>query len=126
MSDDEPTTMEAAIAAENRAVRPLSDERPLSALCISGGGIRSATFGLGAIQGLAERGLLEQFDYLSTVSGGGYIGGWLTAWKNRVGGLQNVVARLRRDGGGDVVASALPHSIGSLLGASTQAPRLPG
>ena len=26
---------------------------PFSALCISGGGIRSATFGLGAIQGLA-------------------------------------------------------------------------
>ena len=43
-------------------------------MCISGGGIRSATFGLGALQGLAEHGLLAQFDYLSTVSGGGYIG----------------------------------------------------
>ena len=73
------------------------DSEPLTALCISGGGIRSATFALGAIQGLAERGLLTRFDYLSTVSGGGYIGSWLTAWVNRSGGLGRVVPRLRRD-----------------------------
>jgi Patatin-like phospholipase len=58
-----------------------------SALCISGGGIRSATFAFGALQGLAELGILENFDYLSTVSGGGYIGSWLTAWKERWKGL---------------------------------------
>jgi uncharacterized membrane protein YhdT len=58
-----------------------------SALCISGGGIRSATFALGALQGMAELGILENFDYLSTVSGGGYIGSWLTAWKERWKGL---------------------------------------
>src|SRR3954469_8191916 len=40
-----------------------------SALCFSGGGIRSATFGLGLIQGLARHGMLSRFDYLSTVSG---------------------------------------------------------
>jgi len=55
------------------------DEAP-SALCLSGGGIRSATFALGIIQGLARSGLLDKLDYLSTVSGGGYIGSWLTAW----------------------------------------------
>ncbi len=54
-----------------------------SALCLSGGGIRSATFNLGLLQGLARHGLLEQFEYLSTVSGGGFSGGWLTAWINR-------------------------------------------
>jgi hypothetical protein len=54
-----------------------------AALCISGGGIRSATFGLGLLQGLAQRGMLGKFDYLSTVSGGGYIGSWLTAWIQR-------------------------------------------
>lgn len=54
-----------------------------SALCLSGGGIRSATFNLGALQGLARYGLLEKFDYLSTVSGGGYIGSWLSAWIHR-------------------------------------------
>lgn len=51
-----------------------------SALCISGGGIRSATFGLGALQGLSHYNLLSKFDYVSTVSGGGYIGSWLSAW----------------------------------------------
>ena len=66
-----------------------------SALCISGGGIRSATFGLGVLQGLARHHLLQQFDYLSTVSGGGYIGSWLTAWIHRdPEGLQGVCAQL--------------------------------
>ena len=73
------------------------DPEPLAALCISGGGIRSATFALGAIQGLAERGVLPRFDYLSTVSGGGYIGSWLTAWAHRKGGIDKVVPHLRRD-----------------------------
>jgi predicted acylesterase/phospholipase RssA len=54
---------------------------PLAALCLSGGGIRSAAFALGILQGLARFGLLGRFDYLSTVSGGGYIGSWLTAWR---------------------------------------------
>ena len=54
-----------------------------AALCLSGGGIRSATFALGVLQALARRGLLGQFHYLSTVSGGGYIGGWLTSWIER-------------------------------------------
>jgi len=50
-----------------------------ASLCISGGGIRSAAFSLGVIQGLARAGMLNKFHYLSTVSGGGYIGGWLLA-----------------------------------------------
>src|SRR6185436_4697865 len=66
-----------------------------SALCLSGGGIRSATFNLGILQGLARHGLLERFDYLSTVSGGGFIGGWLSAWKKRAGLLQ-VAEELRK------------------------------
>lgn len=53
----------------------------LFGLALSGGGIRSATFNLGLLQGLAERGILGCFDYLSTVSGGGYIGGFWTAWR---------------------------------------------
>lgn len=67
--------------------------RKRSALCFSGGGIRSATFGLGILQGLAARslqqererpGLLGEFDYLSTVSGGGYLGSWFSAWATRL------------------------------------------
>jgi hypothetical protein len=49
-------------------------------LAISGGGIRSATFGLGVLAALARRNLLYQFDYLSTVSGGGYLGSFLTTF----------------------------------------------
>ncbi|MEO8351991.1 MAG: patatin-like phospholipase family protein, partial [Chthoniobacteraceae bacterium] len=51
-----------------------------SALCLSGGGIRSATFGFGVIQRLAQAGLLTKFDFLSSVSGGGYLGSFLSAW----------------------------------------------
>src|SRR5436190_11766044 len=51
-----------------------------AAICLSGGGIRSATFGLGVLQGLAHNKLLNKFSYLSTVSGGGYVGSWLSAW----------------------------------------------
>ncbi len=56
-----------------------------SALCLSGGGIRSASFALGVLQGLAARGILPCFHYLSTVSGGGYIGAWLSVWRRCVG-----------------------------------------
>ena len=60
-----------------------ADKRKLIGLAFSGGGIRSATFNLGILQGLAGLGLLKYFDYLSTVSGGGYIGAWFTAWIQR-------------------------------------------
>ncbi len=55
----------------------------LAGLALSGGGIRSATFNLGVVQALAKRGLLSKFDYLSTVSGGGYIGSSLSWFLNR-------------------------------------------
>ncbi len=52
---------------------------PLVGLALSGGGIRSATFGLGILQAMRRLGLFSSLDYVSTVSGGGYIGGWLQA-----------------------------------------------
>lgn len=58
-------------------------EQGLLGLSLSGGGIRSATFCLGVLQALgAER--LERFDYLSTVSGGGFVGAALTSASRRV------------------------------------------
>lgn len=60
-------------------------ERGHTAICLSGGGIRSATFALGVLTGLARHKLLGKFDYLSTVSGGGYIGSWLSAWMKHEG-----------------------------------------
>ncbi len=67
----------------------------LAGLSLSGGGIRSATFNLGVIQGLARIGVLEKFDYLSSVSGGGYISSWLSGWIYRAGGLDAVLPELR-------------------------------
>ena len=48
-------------------------------LALSGGGIRSAAFCLGASQALAEHGIIANIDYLSTVSGGGYTGAAITS-----------------------------------------------
>ena len=78
--------------------------RAATALCLSGGGIRSASFALGIIEALAvhprpatnarqsdkqaddeSASYLRQCQYLSTVSGGGYIGSWLSAWIARAG-----------------------------------------
>ena len=50
---------------------------PRCGLTLSGGGIRSATVSLGMLQALARAGMLESFDYLSTVSGGGSAGSFL-------------------------------------------------
>lgn len=50
----------------------------LYGLALSGGGIRSASFALGVIQALENKGALKKIDYLSTVSGGGYTGSALT------------------------------------------------
>jgi hypothetical protein len=48
----------------------LARQTQMLGLALSGGGIRSATFCLGALQGFADLGLLKRFDYFSTVSGG--------------------------------------------------------
>jgi hypothetical protein len=50
------------------------------ALAFSGGGIRSASVNMGLMQALARSGFLRQAHYISGVSGGGYILGWITAW----------------------------------------------
>jgi hypothetical protein len=86
---------------------PIGDRRSIdcprgwAALCISGGGIRSAISGLGLLQGLAQQGIRGKCDFLSTVSGGGHIGSWLTAWIKRnpqgVGGVRQKLAVAPRD-----------------------------
>jgi hypothetical protein len=72
-------------AAEYREIRGgLTDSREpstadnMTGLALSGGGIRSAAFCLGVLQALNAAGVLRKFDYLSTVSGGGYIGSSMT------------------------------------------------
>jgi hypothetical protein len=58
-------------------------DQDLFGIALSGGGIRSATFNLGVLQALHDFEVLDYLDYLSTVSGGGYIGGFWTAWRTR-------------------------------------------
>src|SRR5438067_2488041 len=92
-------------SAQDKNLYPMLNNLGSVALCLSGGGIRSASFALGVVQALAthprptkmgniggdeivdrpEDSLLANFHYLSTVSGGGYIGGWLSAWVMRAG-----------------------------------------
>ena len=63
-----------AIAARREKFGLAQDQKNAVGLGLSGGGIRSATFCLGVTQVLADRGLLKDVDFLSTVSGGGYLG----------------------------------------------------
>jgi len=51
-------------------------------LAISGGGIRSATFSLGVVQYLARKGIIKAVDFMSTVSGGGYLGSFMSSFLN--------------------------------------------
>ncbi|HEV2153002.1 hypothetical protein [Bradyrhizobium sp.] len=96
-----------------------------TALAISGGGIRSATFALGVLVALARRNLLFQFDYLSTVSGGGYLGTFLTTFLNgpsskigdeegdeqpQVGLLRNDLPFRRQDGEAAALRYVRHHS----------------
>jgi hypothetical protein len=85
----------AAELAFRKVVIERLHQHPRTALCFSGGGIRSATFGLGVLQGMAAHScpddapasspplLLGELNYLSTVSGGGYLGGWFSSWASR-------------------------------------------
>lgn len=59
------------------------ETKPLVGLALSGGGIRSAAFSLGLLQGLKANDAFESLDYLSTVSGGGYTGAALIAGMER-------------------------------------------
>jgi hypothetical protein len=71
-----------AIKARRRYYGLDEDKAHAIGLAISGGGIRSATFALGVLVALARRNLLPHVDYLSTVSGGGYLGSFLTTYLN--------------------------------------------
>jgi hypothetical protein len=74
------TEREAIRSRRQRYGLPEANDENLFGLALSGGGIRSATFALGVLQAMAARDLLKHVDYLSTVSGGGYIGTSLLWW----------------------------------------------
>ncbi|TAV19060.1 patatin-like phospholipase domain-containing protein [Rhizobium ruizarguesonis] len=82
---DEISAINERRAKSHRAVLPadaddfgLTTENGLIGLALSGGGLRSAAFCLGVLQGMQTMGFIRHVDYLSTVSGGGYLGSTLT------------------------------------------------
>ncbi|MDD9932323.1 MAG: patatin-like phospholipase family protein [Myxococcales bacterium] len=77
---------ERELVRERRLARGWDPEEPRSGLAISGGGVRSAAFGLGVMRALQERGHFERLDYLSTVSGGGFSGSFVS-WLRRNGSV---------------------------------------
>jgi hypothetical protein len=99
-----------AINARRSSYGVRKDAADAIGLALSGGGIRSATFSLGVLVALAQRGLLPQIDYLSTVSGGGYVGSFLSAFLNSAPnaqiGLRSAELPFRREDG---EAQALRH-----------------
>lgn len=116
-----PVTEGSTVAEREQALRRrthyLVEERAPWALCLSGGGIRSATFCLGVLQGLAQRGMLRRFNYLSTVSGGGYIGSWLSRWLAASGGTVDEAERELAKGT-ESAASAEPAQVARLRAGS--------
>ncbi len=91
MSDHQPTytsDFNAVLQAEHDRIAAIREARrrqgigagpadaPYSAF--SGDGIRSAALGLGVLHAPQYHGILQRLDYLSTASGGGYIGSTLT------------------------------------------------
>lgn len=88
----------ARLGEEHKEVENV-DDVDFVGLAFSGGGIRSATFNLGVLKALADLGLLKHIDYLSTVSGGGYIGSWLTAYLHHDSGetVDEIIAKACKD-----------------------------
>jgi hypothetical protein len=105
-TDDSTKEEEKSSACNGNPFDPLAKARDmkLMGIALSGGGIRSASFNLGILQRLANLNVLGQFDYISTVSGGGYIGTWLTSWIKRSGSFSKIIDRMCPDKSGDPLA----------------------
>ncbi len=91
-------------------VYELAYTKQLNGICFSGGGIRSATFNLGVLQGLAVLKKLDCFDYLSTVSGGGYIHQFFASWIE-CESLEKVQCQLNPLPGSEVSPGGPPRTV---------------
>lgn len=70
-------------SAEDTQPTVKSVRENLVGLALSGGGVRSGAFSLGVLQAFHKRGILKFIDYLSTISGGGYAGGFFSSVSSR-------------------------------------------
>ncbi len=79
-------------------------------ICVSGGGIRSASVALGALQALREEEVLDRANYLVSVSGGGYTAGGLQlAITKATDGIQSGPAPVTRATPGDAFDPGSPE-----------------
>ncbi len=92
------------------------DAPPQLCLALSGGGIRSAAFQIGVLQGLHERGLLPRVDLISAVSGGGYAMSWFIASRLKEAGVNTAFP--------DTMADTMDRSV--LYAENSRHPRRPG
>jgi len=83
-------------AVREREVERLTDttspsSKPEARVCLamSGGGVRSAAFQMGVLQGLAEIDRLNDVDIAAAVSGGSYTLGWLVSDDEHMADLRN-------------------------------------
>lgn len=70
---DDISQKEEELVYKRRSNLGLEEDKELLGIALSGGGIRSATFNLGLLSSFNSHNLLKRSDYLSSVSGGGYI-----------------------------------------------------
>src|ERR1700682_217405 len=73
------------LAPRRKAAELPAPDSDVVGRAFSGGGILSATFNLGVLQGLEAAGMLRRVDYLSSVSGGGYVASCYTWLRARLG-----------------------------------------
>ena len=110
-------------------------------ICLSGGGIRSATYSLGVMQALSRSpvqntledtspptsyagSLFSRFDYLSTVSGGGYVGSFIASMF--IPGRLSVLSADNPQAAADAAVAALSQDPpGRIFSGDSNQPRTP-
>ncbi|MGD9722684.1 MAG: patatin-like phospholipase family protein [Pirellulales bacterium] len=107
----------APAAAADQSSADVARDMKLVGLALSGGGVRSGAVSLGLLQSLYDQGLLNQVDYLSTVSGGGYAGTYLSGVLERFPRDATIDWRLP-----DAATSAAPGALTNVLSGSANQP----
>ncbi len=109
------------VKAESAHIKGWRGREPLVGLTLSGGGIRSATYCLGVLQAMAYKRVLPNVDYLSTVSGGGYIGASLSYLLQQ--SASGAVAGLEASAKFDVSRENFPYVSYPMVGVGVRASR---
>lgn len=108
-SFDDVNAAESRWIEQRRLKAGVAPAKPRVGVAFSGGGIRSACFHLGFLEALIEAGKMKQVDFLSTVSGGGYIGSCFQWLKHQAETSDNDHLFSQRANGGNVLGWLRAH-----------------